>query len=393
MGQEEVTVRAALPRFVTAGGMFAIALVVLTSAASAVVEGPPDARLGIFIATPLLLAGTTLGMWRIERSVSPRAATRALAALWVVGAYVIAASKASALLVVMPIASMAVLYGSARWGIAVTAMYTLEIGLVVRRGGGGVESVFRICTGFVAAAAFVVVFSRLMRRERLARATVERLAAELEAANARLREYAVQVEDLATAKERNRLAREIHDSLGHFLTVVHVQIEAARTHMEAEPKLALECLSRARTLTQEGLADVRRSVALLRKPAPPTRPLRETVRQLVDECCAAGMEGDLVVFGTPRALSPPVEFALYRATQEALTNVRRHARAKRFDVELRYEEAAVQLRIRDDGVGAEASDGGFGLLGMRERVQLVGGVIEIRTATGRGFAIDVRVPA
>jgi signal transduction histidine kinase len=303
----------------------------------------------------------------------------------------IAATRGEAVLVVMPLISMALLYGSTRWAIAVTAIYTAEVGALLAH--SGPSSVFRGCASFVAAAAFVIVFSRLMRREQLARANVERLASELESANARLREYAAQAEDLATAKERNRLAREVHDSLGHFLTVIHVQIAAAKTHLEGSPELSLECLARAQKLTQEGLADVRRSVALLRMAPTEARPLREAITQLVEECRASGTACDLVVSGAPRALAPPVEFALYRATQESLTNVRRHARATRVDLALAYETESVELRIRDDGVGATTTDGGFGLLGLRERVQLVGGAVEIRTAPGSGFAIEVRVPA
>ena len=99
---------------------------------------------------------------------------------------------------------------------------------------------------------FVVVFTQIAVREREARAEVERLAAELTEANRKLREYADQVEELATARERNRLAREIHDSLGHYLTVVNVQIEAARAVIDDRDR-ALDVLRKAQLLTHEGL--------------------------------------------------------------------------------------------------------------------------------------------
>jgi signal transduction histidine kinase len=120
---------------------------------------------------------------------------------------------------------------------------------------------------------FVVVFTHIAVDERKGRAEVERLAAELAEANRKLREYAAQVEELATAKERNRLAREIHDSLGHYLTVINVQIEAARAVMDSDHARALACLGKAQSLTQEGLTDVRRSVAALHALPTENRPL------------------------------------------------------------------------------------------------------------------------
>src|SRR5947207_15635523 len=115
---------------------------------------------------------------------------------------------------------------------------------------------------------FVVVFTRLAASEREARAG-------LEEANRRMREHAAQVEELATTKERNRLAREIHDSLGHYLTVVNVQIGAAQAIMAHDKPRALDHLTKAQTLTQEGLAEVRRSVAALRASPTESRPLPE----------------------------------------------------------------------------------------------------------------------
>jgi signal transduction histidine kinase len=379
------------PRFINLGTAMAVGVVVVTAAVSAVLQGPQNARTPVIVASALALVGLTAGMGWAEAQASPWALRALFAVLLGLGGYLIAVSDITALLVVMPIISMAVLYQSTLWGVLVTAAYTLEVGWLLRDRGSA--AIVQASAGFVAAGAFVVVFSRLMRRERQARDSVELLAAQLENANTRLAEYATQIEDLATTKERNRLAREIHDSLGHFLTVVHVQIEAAKTHLTKSPALAADCLASAQKLTDEGLADVRRSVALLRAAPTESKPLTEAVTRLVDECRASGLEADLVVSGSPRPLAAPIEFALYRAVQEALTNVRKHARAQRAKLELAYDDSAVLLCVRDDGVGAAGYGGGFGLLGMRERVQLVGGTVKIVTAVGDGFAIEVRVPA
>ncbi len=230
---------------------------------------------------------------------------------------------------------MAVLYGSPRGGIGVAALFTACLLALGWTHGMAFLPSLAACAGFVAAATFVVIFSRLALDERAARASVEWLAAENEVANGRLREYAAQVEELATTKERNRIAREIHDSLGHCLTVVNVQIEATRALLANDDTArALGCLGRAQSLTQEGLAEVRRSVAVLRAP------LRGAVAALIDDCRASGLDATFTILGASRALSPRVEFSLYRAVQEALTNVQRHARASRVDVTLNAGGAA-----------------------------------------------------
>jgi len=222
-------------------------------------------------------------------------------------------------------------------------------------------------------------------RERQARAA-------LAEAHRRLGEYAVQVADLAMVQERNRLAREIHDSLGHHLTAIHVHLEAARTLLDGQPALARDALAKAQSLTREGLAEVRRSVAALRASPVAGRALPEALAQVVDECRRVGLPAELTVIGAVRPLPPPATEALFRAAQEGLTNARKHARAARAEVTVDYADATVvRLTVRDDGVGAAQTEGGFGLVGVRERVQLLGGRVEIRTAPGQGFALVVEI--
>jgi signal transduction histidine kinase len=232
---------------------------------------------------------------------------------------------------------------------------------------------------------FVVVFTRVAASERDARNA-------LAEANQLLRDHAAQVEELATTKERNRLAREIHDSLGHYLTVVNVQIGAARTVLDQDRTRALEHLSKAQSLTQEGLDEVRRSVAALRASPAESRPLPEALSVLVDQWNAAGLNARLAVSGTPRSLTPQTNLTLYRAGQEALTNVAKHANATSVDVRLNYDDDRVRLTIKDNGVGESSSEGGFGLLGVRERVQLLNGHVRVRAEAGKGFTLEVEVP-
>jgi signal transduction histidine kinase len=268
--------------------------------------------------------------------------------------------------------------------------------------GVSMASVVQAGMSMLAGVIFVAFFTELAVAEQRARIEVERLNAELETANEKLRAYAAQAEELATTRERNRLAREIHDSLGHYLTVINVQLAAAQAVLESDRPRALDALRQAQTLAQEGLADVRRSVAALRAGPTAGRPLPETVAELADEARAAGLAVTLDVQGAPCALAPQAELTLYRAAQEALTNVRKHARAARVDVTLAYEPARVRLSVADDGVGAslqsppqnggEREGGGFGLIGVRERAALLGGALRTQSAPGEGFRLEVELP-
>src|SRR6266404_5125009 len=232
---------------------------------------------------------------------------------------------------------------------------------------------------------FVVVFTRVAASEREARTA-------LAEANQLLRDHAAQVEELATTKERNRLAREIHDSLGHYLTVVNVQIGAAQAILDQDRPRALDHLSKAQALTQEGLAEVRHSVASLRAPETESRPLPEALAKLVEQWTAAGLGAKLAISGTIRPLTPQTNLTLYRATQEALTNVAKHADANSVVVQLNYRGEGVYLGVKDDGVGSDNSEGGFGLLGVRERVQILGGSVRVSINAGRGFTLEVEIP-
>ncbi len=239
---------------------------------------------------------------------------------------------------------------------------------------------------------FVAVFAHMRLREQQARERSEQLTVELEEANIQLAAYATQAEELAMTQERNRLAREIHDNLGHTLTIVNMQIEAAKAVMDSDPDRALDAINKAQEMAKKGLTDVRESVAALRESPVSNRPLSEAIASLVKEAESSGIVTEFKVSGEPHALESKVALALYRAAQEGLTNVRRHARASRVDVLLDFQPSEVCLQVRDNGVGASETAGGFGLLGIRERMNLLGGRLEIDTGTGKGFRLTVSVP-
>jgi signal transduction histidine kinase len=239
---------------------------------------------------------------------------------------------------------------------------------------------------------FVAMYAHSREKEQQARERAELLMTELEGANKQLAAYATQAEELAMTRERNRLAREIHDNLGHYLTIVNVQIEAARVVMDSEPARALDALKKAKDLTQKGLSRVRESVAALRESPVSNRPLAEAIASLVQEAQSTGIVTEFKVTGETQSLEHKSALAIYRAAQEGLTNVRRHARASRVDVLLDFQRSKVYIEVKDNGVGATKTTGGFGLLGIRERMHLLGGNVEISTGVGEGFCLKASVP-
>ena len=196
--------------------------------------------------------------------------------------------------------------------------------------------------GTLAAVVFAAVVTELLRREQQTRRA-------LVAAHEQLRDYALQAERLATAQERNRVARDIHDGLGHALTVVQMQVKAARAVLPPE-SAADPVLAKAQEQAQTALAEVRRSVRALRGPRLDP-PLPEALQALAEETSAAGVPTRLAVSGTARPLPDDTREALFRAAQEGLTNARKHADAGRIDLTLDYADTAVCLEVRDDGAG------------------------------------------
>jgi signal transduction histidine kinase len=245
---------------------------------------------------------------------------------------------------------------------------------------------------FLAAFVFVIAFSIVGSREASAREEAEALSARLEEANGKLRDAAAQAEELAVARERNRLAREIHDGLGHYLTTIAVQLEVAQALLGETMSPAADPVRKAGQLSQEALADVRRSVGALRIDTPRT-PLVDQLEQLA--LTDPQLMVEVAVLGTVRDLDPAVEHAFYRVAQEGLTNVRKHAGSPEVRVVLDFQSSSqVRLEVLDRGAGpgAAGAGAGFGLNGVRERIELLGGHMEAAARPENGFALSVEVP-
>jgi signal transduction histidine kinase len=246
------------------------------------------------------------------------------------------------------------------------------------------------------AAIFTFAFSFVVRQQYTERLRAEALVEQLEEAQQQLRRYASQVEELTTTRERNSIAREIHDTLGHYLTILSVKLETAtKLEERSDPRVRGE-LVEARRVVSECLVEVRRSVAALRPSAVSTIQLRDGLVRLVAEfeAIAPQTQVTLDMEGPTETLSAELRLALYRSAQESLTNIRKHAHAAKVLLRLRVEGSRAELLVRDNGVGncLVAHEPGFGLLGMRERIALLGGVVQAGPDPEHGWRVEVSLP-
>jgi signal transduction histidine kinase len=371
------------------------ALVVLTCAAFVVVVlevvNAPQALLAVGLAgvySVFAIVGFRLVAKRPRLVAAGYVAVQLLLGFVVFG---VAGPGVGATLLLLVLVIQAVLLLPIRWAVVVALLVPL-----VHVGMGLVEGL-REMASMVVAVGFAFGLAALHLREQQAKA-------ELAEANQRLVAYADQTEALATQRERTRVAREIHDGLGHHLTVVQMQIRAARSVLVEDRARADALLDGAEQQARAALAEVRRSVAALREPWE-DGPLAEAIGRLGSESATAGLPTVVEVLGPSRPLSPQTARVVYRAAQEGLTNARRHACAESARVVLDYTSAdVVRLRIEDDGVGLaphddpsqasgnEPSTSGYGLVGIRERVEGLGGQLMLAASGPGGLALTVELP-
>ncbi len=216
---------------------------------------------------------------------------------------------------------------------------------------------------------------------------------ELSAANTKLREQTSAIEQLATARERNRLARDLHDTLAHSLAGLVVQLGAIDTLMQAEPGAARAEVATARKLAQTGLQEARHAIRDLR--ANPVEDLglaRALERAALDFGERSGVQIDLNVSDPKAAIPNETAAQILRIAQEALNNVERHAGARRVGVTLAQKNGGLKLNITDDGRGfddASIGDERFGLTGMRERAEMIGAELKVDSTVGRGTTVQL----
>lgn len=271
---------------------------------------------------------------------------------------------------------------------------------------------FRIAVIVIITAGFAVTFSQLGAHHSLpgAIASVAILVAlsmsavvrkargerleQIELALAREQAARQEHERAAALAERARIAREVHDVLAHSLSALSLNLQGAQLMLANEDasEQVQEQIRRAQRLVVEGLAETRRAVAALREdPVPAARAIADLVTSARLE---TGTEAEFTVEGTPRELPAPAEDALFRTAQEALSNARKHAAGAPVCVKLSYGDDATELTVTDHQGHrpADVTDGGYGLTGMRERAELIGGELDTGP-TDDGWRVRLVVPA
>lgn len=379
---------------------------------------PTDQVSGVryLAAIGLGVALATLGTWGatvVERRADRTAFAQYFVAMSTLSAAIVVVTDGYATIAVMPTLSQAVLFGSIWYGLG-GGLATLGLLTWTLQDSMNAERLSSVLLGFGGAIAFVLIFSIIYRREAHWRAQSERLREQLAVSNLQLRLHAEQVEELAATRERNRLARELHDGLGHYLTAIHVQLEAARALLHKSPDAALNGITRAQLLSRQGLADVRQSVSLLREDAAEGEPgLAELLQTIIGTFRTDEQPVEFNVHGELPPVAETTRHALRRVLQEALSNVHHHAGGSRTTVRLSHIGSELQLDVRDDGSAStppflpssvfgkgapRESDqqpspdrSPLGLLSVRERVEALGGTLVV-DKNERGFHLEVRVP-
>ncbi|MBN8417332.1 MAG: sensor histidine kinase [Verrucomicrobia bacterium] len=221
------------------------------------------------------------------------------------------------------------------------------------------------------------------------------VAAKLRSANAVLELQADQAAVLAVAQERIRLAREIHDAVGHSLTLVGVQLDAAESLLQRDPARALESIQKAKRASREGLGEIRRSVSAMRATPQEERTLANSLTSLITSAERPGLKLVLQQSGQSRTLPSLVEISLYRCAQEGITNACRHAGASEIKVHLDFtSDTSVELSVADNGRGfSTIPENSHGLKGLRERTALLNGQFFAGTAQRGGGFCRMVVPA
>ena len=273
------------------------------------------------------------------------------------------------------------------------AVFTLSIGLIFISHMGilGLLALFVYAAGYM----FFGVFGWLLHESEVSRAQTEQLLAELQDAHTKLQDYASRLEELTIAQERNRISREMHDTLGHRLTIASVQLEGAQRLVHSDPGKAEKMIATVREQVREGLSELRRTVAMLRSPLEQELPIEIALEKLVNQAAdATGIQIHLSIGDCPSPLPGSHRQAVYRAAQEGLTNIQRHSNATEAWIRLDEPPGKVVLTISDNGQGIPPAEerSGFGLSGLQERSALLGGACYIDPRPGGGTQITFQLP-
>lgn len=239
---------------------------------------------------------------------------------------------------------------------------------------------------FVAVGAFISLIVTRLREQQDS----------LQRANANLTHYASTLEQLAVSRERNRLARELHDTLAHSLTALSVTLETAKAYFGIDTNKTRDLLDKSLEATRAGIDETRRALKSLRSSALEDMGLGLAIQRAAESAASRfNLDLKLDLQNPMPSLSPDVEQATYRIAQEAIENASHHAQAKGLRVHLSHNGQGTTLIVEDDGIGFDAKEavsaGHFGLVGMKERADLAGGKLNVESEKGRGTKVVLTI--
>ena len=275
--------------------------------------------------------------------------------------------------------------------IAGTAIFEL-IFTVPTAAGIGIDVPAVIGVVLVRSLLFLLIGSIIVRLMRAQREQREALAK----ANIELARHATTIEQLATSRERNRLARELHDTLAHTLSGLAVQLEAIISIGEDDPKAIQGMLGQSLKTTRDGLQEARRAIQALRASPLEDMGLALALRSLAESAAErVGLALDLRLPDRIEDLDPILEQGVYRIAEQAIANVAQHTNATHMRLRLAREDGHLELHVSDDGCGFDPEgierEGHYGLQGMQERAKMIGGELEIKSQPGEGASIRLIV--
>jgi signal transduction histidine kinase len=383
---------------ITSGTDLAFALVVLISYFTAFTKTP---EISVFLITVLIFLGVAYiangiyGFAHVNQSDNLGSKLFYFAIQLALGGLIIYFSKGGGFnaYILLPLAAHTAMALDQEWMFATNIGIFLVYVIAVISYSNNWAAVWAGVPIFFAGQVFILIFTQTAVTEQRGRLKMEKLAQDLSEANAHLSEYATQVKDLTISQERNRFAREIHDGLGHYLTTINMQIKAAQAVMKKDSRQAGQLLDKAEQLSSDALLDVRNSVESLREGNDSPLSLVERIERLIETSKVKSREYKFSVEGKSRTISPQVDVTLFRAVQEALNNANKHSKSTLVDIKLSYTDPElISLSVFDNGVGAKETSGGFGLMGMHERVRLIQGDLKIETESGKGFLVEITAP-
>lgn len=260
----------------------------------------------------------------------------------------------------------------------------------------------RVLAQYALGYVFILVISYLASLQFKERERIAKVNHELEEAYRQLLDNASKLQELSIEKERNRMAREIHDTLAHTLTAAIVQMEAVRKLIDIDSSKAKAEIGKAQEVTRTGLAEVKRTIKALRPRIMENSSLCDAIRNLIQSTEDStdvkvefhdNLKRDLeIAMCSDTELSSGIEVVIFRIIQESITNAIRHGAADKVCIFMTENEGILHIDIRDNGKGCARIKEGYGLKGITERVRGLNGTVHFSSATGKGFHTDVAIP-